>query len=85
VTAGATEPGGTRHGPGGTPEGHTPEQPAPGAADKPGAPAGTHGHDDEHLAEALGPIDWRAWGAGVLGLALGGLIGACLYVAAYHG
>jgi hypothetical protein len=32
----------------------------------------THGHDDHgHGSEALGPVDWRAWGAGVLGMVLG--------------
>ncbi len=32
----------------------------------------THGHDDHgHAEEPLGPVDWPAWGAGVLGVALG--------------
>ena len=31
-----------------------------------------HGHDDHaHAEEALGPIDVPAWGAGILGVALG--------------
>ncbi len=31
-------------------------------------------HDDEHgHGETLGPIDWKAWGAAVVGL-LGGLL-----------
>lgn len=29
------------------------------------------GHDDEH--QALGPVDVAAWGAGLLGLAIGGV------------
>ncbi len=29
--------------------------------------ADAHGHDD-HGGEALGPIDWRMWGAGVVGV-----------------
>jgi ABC-type Zn2+ transport system substrate-binding protein/surface adhesin len=30
-----------------------------------------HGHDDHaHATEALGPIDWPMWGAGVLGVVL---------------
>ena len=34
-----------------------------------------HGHDDHaHAEEALGPIDWPAYGAGVLGLILGVVI-----------
>lgn len=28
-----------------------------------------HGHDEHgHTADALGPIDWSMWGAGVLGV-----------------
>jgi len=31
-----------------------------------------HGHDDHgHPIEALGPIDWAMWGAGVLGVVVG--------------
>ena len=33
---------------------------------------GTHGHDDHaHGGETLGPFDVRAWGAAILGIALG--------------
>jgi len=35
-----------------------------------------HGHD----GETLGPIDWRAWGAMVLGLALGVVVLGVLYL-----
>ena len=32
---------------------------------------GDHGHDDHgHGAEPLGPIDWRMWAVGVLGVAV---------------
>jgi hypothetical protein len=32
----------------------------------------THGHDDHaHAEEALGPVDWNAWGAGALGVVAG--------------
>lgn len=32
----------------------------------------THGHDDHaHGADVLGPLDVRAWGAALLGIALG--------------
>jgi hypothetical protein len=32
----------------------------------------THGHDDHgHMDVPLGPIDWIAWAAGVLGVAIG--------------
>lgn len=34
-----------------------------------------HGHDDHaHAEEALGPIDWPAWGAGLLGVVIGMVI-----------
>ena len=37
-----------------------------------------HGHDDHgHAEEPLGPIDVRAWGSAVLGLALGTVIAVC--------
>lgn len=40
-----------------------------GAADDHGD---THGHDDHaHPADAIGPVDVRAWGAAILGIALG--------------
>ena len=32
----------------------------------------THGHDDHaHAGDTLGPVDMRAWGAAILGIALG--------------
>jgi hypothetical protein len=41
------------------------------------------GHGDaghgEHAA-ALGPVDWFAWGAGILGVAAGLVVAFCLYV-----
>jgi hypothetical protein len=47
-----------------------------------------HGHEehdghDEHADNGvpLGPIDWAAWGAGVLGAAAGLAVAVCLYVA----
>jgi len=43
---------------------------------------GDHGHDDHaHEAEALGPLDPMAWGAGVLGI-LAGLVMAVLMAVA---
>ncbi len=43
---------------------------------------GHAGHDEhgEHAA-ALGPIDWPAWGAGVLGVGAGLVVAFCLYLA----
>ncbi len=44
-----------------------------------------HGHagHDEHgdHASALGPINWAAWGAGLVGVGAGIAIAVCLYVA----
>ncbi len=42
-----------------------------------------HGHDDHAHADepALGPIDVRAWGAGVIGVALGLAMTACFVLA----
>jgi hypothetical protein len=41
----------------------------------------THGHDDHgHAAEALGPVDARAWLAGLGGIVLGLVVGAALAI-----
>jgi hypothetical protein len=41
-----------------------------------------HGHDDHaHPEEALGPIDWGAWGAGILGVVIGVVIAFCFVLA----
>ena len=40
-----------------------------------------HADDHGHGGEALGPIDWRAWGAMVLGLALGAVVLGVFYTA----
>lgn len=43
----------------------------------------THGHDDHaHGAEALGPLDVRAWAAAILGIALGLVVMIALIQAA---
>jgi len=37
-----------------------------------------HGHDDHaHAEEPLGPINFAAWGAGVLGVIAGVIVAAC--------
>lgn len=36
------------------------------------------GHGDGHAREALGPIDWRAWLAGIVGVAAGLLVALAL-------
>jgi hypothetical protein len=37
------------------------------------------GHPDEHAEEPLGPVDWRAWGASLLGVLVG--VAICLALA----
>ena len=39
-----------------------------------------HGDAHGHGGEALGPIDWRAWGAAALGIASAAVVVAVLYV-----
>ncbi|HEY7942151.1 MAG TPA: hypothetical protein VID25_09405 [Candidatus Limnocylindrales bacterium] len=50
-----------------------------------GAPAGhaTAAHDD-HGETPLGPVDAQAWGAGILGVAVGALVAILLYAVSYH-
>ena len=41
-----------------------------------------HGHDDHARAEEpLGPVDRAAWGAGILGVAIGIVIAFCFVLA----
>ena len=41
-----------------------------------------HGHDDHgHVEEPLGPVDVAAWGAGVLGVAIGLAVALCFVLA----
>ena len=45
--------------------------------------AGAHAdpaHGDRAHGEALGPIDWYAWGAGLLGIGAGLAVAICLYL-----
>jgi hypothetical protein len=37
-------------------------------------------HGDHTHGTPLGPIDWLAWGAGLLGIAAGLAVAACLYL-----
>jgi len=39
-----------------------------------------HGGHGAH-GPALGPVDWFAWGAGILGVGAGAVVAVCLYVA----
>ena len=36
------------------------------------------GHSDHAHGAVLGPVDWLAWGAGLLGIAAGLVVAACL-------
>jgi hypothetical protein len=40
-------------------------------------------HDDAHAVQALGPIDWAAWGMAVMGGALAALVALTLVLAAH--
>lgn len=43
---------------------------------------GGHGHDDHgHAEDPLGPIDGRAWGAGLVGILLGVAVAAAFVLA----
>ena len=59
----------------------TPQHGSTVAADEPhgaGDHGEDHGHDDHGQAEmALGPVDLAAWGAGVLGVAIGLVTAFC--------
>lgn len=58
-----TDTEGTRHGPGGTPEGHTPEAPAPDEFGKKGTPAAGLTPDVPHAADAMDTDEDHAGGA----------------------
>jgi hypothetical protein len=42
------------------------------------------GHADRDGSAPLGPLDAQAWGAGILAVAVGGLVAVLLYLASYH-
>ena len=61
---------------------HTSDIPTAGEPHGPGNHGEGHGHDDHgHAEEPLGPIDWPAWGAGVLGVILGLAVAWCFVLA----
>jgi hypothetical protein len=41
------------------------------------------GHDAGHSQEPLGPIDWRAWGAGAVGAVAAVVVAGALYLSAH--
>lgn len=67
----------THHEPHGSASPHGAADDVPGH--EPDTAAGHAEHDDH--AEALGPIDTRAWTAGAVGILLGLVVVACLVVA----
>ena len=67
-------------------DGHAPAHDGHPPAHEPDEVGHSHGHEehgghDEHAehGEPLGPIDWAAWGAGVLGIGAGLVVAFCLY------
>ncbi|MEA2537233.1 MAG: hypothetical protein QOF11_1467 [Chloroflexota bacterium] len=51
---------------------HASDPPMAGEPHGLGDHGASHGHDDHgHDEVELGPVDWPAWGAGVLGVGLG--------------
>jgi hypothetical protein len=54
------------------------DHPTTGEPDDAGHGPGGHDEHGDH-AEKLGPIDWFAWGAGLLGVGAGLVVAACLY------
>lgn len=54
----------------------TSHEPGPDELDN----ATTDGHDAAHGGEALGPVDVRAWGALILGVAAGLVVALCLVI-----
>jgi hypothetical protein len=50
---------------------HASDTPTAGDAPEPSGHGSSHGHGEGHDEAALGPVDWPAWGAGLLGVALG--------------
>lgn len=68
-------------------ESHEPTRTAvPAATDA--AAHGPAGHEaaaqGDHDGAPLGPVDAQAWGAGILGVGVGGLVAVLLYAASYH-
>lgn len=45
----------------------------------PGESAHADAHGDHAHGTPIGPVDWLAWGAGLLGIAAGLVVAACLY------
>ena len=64
------------------------DQGEPGAGHEAHGMAGEGGHGDDHHDarhedEPLGPLDWRAWGAAALGVAVALVVAALLYLVSY--
>ena len=53
---------------------------APHAPEHPDGARADAAHGDHGQGAPLGPVDWPAWGAGLLGIAAGLVVAACLYL-----
>ncbi len=52
----------------------------PGGETHAGGTDANAGHGGHEHAEPLGPIDWGAWGGGILGVLAGLLVAGCLWL-----
>jgi len=53
---------------------------APHAPEHPDGARADAAHGDHGQGAPLGAVDWPAWGAGLLGIAAGLVVAACLYL-----
>ena len=68
----------------GTPESHSEKDHAPDGHDTAaGHDDGAHGHDEHgHGGMSLGPIDWKMWGAGIVGVVFAVIVTAAFLASA---
>ena len=57
-----------------------PDEAAPAAATHADAAPADAAHGGPAQGTPLGPIDWAAWGAGLLGIAAGLAVAICLFI-----
>lgn len=60
--------------------GIAPHAPAHGDSAHADAAHADAAHGDHAQGAPLGPVDWPAWGAGLLGIAAGLVVAVCLYL-----
>jgi hypothetical protein len=66
--------------PGDTPHASNPDDAAAAAAAHADAAPADAAHGSHAQGTPLGPIDWAAWGAGLLGIAAGLAVAICLFI-----